>query len=97
MSEDYEHPADVQIANAFAGLGVYDRYEYKMVPLDELSEHGAERWRVVPVPPAQEITQGLTGPKAGPLMFLMERMILVDDTPADAGLRLPLDFFPGGS
>jgi hypothetical protein len=90
MSEDYEHTAEAQMAQAFSGLagtvqgmamGLYDRHEYKMVPVDDLSEHGADRWRVVPVPPAQEITQGLTGPRAGPLMFLMERQVLVDDTP----------------
>lgn len=49
------------------------KWEYVMVPAEELSERGAEGWRVIPVPPAQEVTQGLTGPKVGPLMFLMER------------------------
>jgi hypothetical protein len=63
------------------GAGL-ETFEYAMVPVDELNAYAIDRWRVVPVPPAQEITQGLSGPRAGPLTFLMERQVMVrDDIP----------------
>lgn len=104
MSEDYG--PDVQMAQAFVGLADtvtraalgagLETYEYAMVSVDDLNDRATDRWRVVPVPPSQEITQGLSGPRAGPLMFLMERLVIVSDTAE--GLR-GADYnghFPGG-
>jgi hypothetical protein len=101
-----EQTPDEVMASAFMGLAgsvqqamMADglaRYEYAMVPVEELNDHGADRWRVVPVPPAQEITLVLGQPKAGPLTYLMERSVLVGE--ADDALR-PTDyngFQPGG-
>jgi len=46
-----------------------------MVAVDDLTGHGKDGWRVVPVPPAQEVKISMLTqkPEAGPLMFLMER------------------------
>lgn len=52
---------------------VASKWDYLMVPMDELADRGAEGWRVIPVPPSQEVTVVLGQPKPGPLMFLMER------------------------
>jgi len=89
VSEDYA-PVDeaaLRMFNTLTGAvdgaryGL-DTFEYAMVPVDELNAYAVDRWRVVPVPPSQEITQGLSGPRAGPLMFLMERPVIVrDDIP----------------
>jgi hypothetical protein len=57
-----------------------DRFEYKLVPVHELSEHGADRWRVVPVPPSMEVKVVLGQPQPGPMSFLMERQVIVDET-----------------
>lgn len=87
MSEDYA-PVDEAALQMFRSLtGAVDgarygldTFEYAMVPADELNAYAADRWRVVPVPPAQEITMLLGQPKAGPLTFLMERPVIVPDT-----------------
>lgn len=52
-----------------------ESYEYDMVPVGELTERGRDRWRVVPVPPAQQIKVTLGQPQPGDLMFLMERKV----------------------
>jgi hypothetical protein len=106
VSEDYG-PVDQAFVGAMGALqGLVgsaqaemlglETYEYAMVPVDELNERARDRWRVIPLPPSQEITQGLSGPRAGPLTFLMERKVIVGDTAE--GLR-GIDYnghFPGG-
>ena len=77
MSQDYVHDVCEQCSDEIGA------YEYAMVGVDDLNEFARALWRVVPVPPSQEITQGLTGPKAGPLTFLMERL-----APVAGSLRL---------
>lgn len=59
-----------------------DRYEYKLVPLGELNEHGRDRWRVVPgivvAPPGME--DGAC---------LMERQVIASESDLAALLGLP--------
>ena len=66
-----------------AQLGL-EGYEYKMVPFDELTAYGADRWRVVPIPPMQEIRMILGQATPGLLTFLMERQVIVGDFPDGA-------------
>ena len=103
MSEDYEHvdAQMAQMAQAFVGLagtaqgammGAFDHFEYRHVALEDLNAHGADRWRVVAIPPSQEIKQGLAGITPGPLMFLMERQVIAPDSPAEAGELRVIDY-----
>lgn len=65
------------IASVQGGLLGLDKYEYLLAPPDELNERGADRWRLVPMPPLQ-IKQSLAGP-IGSVLFVMERQLLADD------------------
>lgn len=91
MSEDYG-PVDQAFIGAMEMIGGainsvqtsalgLDRYEYAMVPVDELNAYGADRWRVVAVPPVQEVKVTLGQPTPGALTFLMERLVIVGDSP----------------
>jgi hypothetical protein len=91
VNEDYG-PLDQAFAGAMnmiggaistvqaSALGL-ETYEYAMVPSGELNERGADRWRVVAVPPVQEVVNGLGGMRPGPVTYLMERRVLINDTP----------------
>lgn len=71
------------LASMQGGMLGLERYEYAMVPIDDLNAYARDRWRVVPVPPVQEVKVTLGQMAPGPAVFLMERQLLTDD--ADLG------------
>ena len=49
-------------------------FEYQRVPWDEVAEHAAQGWRLIPIPPMPEMRAGLGGVQmTGVILYHLER------------------------
>lgn len=69
---DARAPAHVRLPSG-ATLNLVTAYEYRRATWDEVVTLGPQGWRLVPLPPVQEVKNVLGQPQMGEPLYAMER------------------------